>query len=116
MDLIERARYQQCLWWALLGTDFSHTASYAPAVTIACRWQYKSQRIEDASGVTRLSRVYLMPDRQLSVGDLVWGPGTAFPGSTTNPQAADTPALQIVKVETLNTIDGDDTFYEAWAV
>lgn len=116
MDLIANVRIQQCLWWQLLGTGFTQTATYATAATIACRWQFKSQQILDAGGVTRLSRVYLMPDRQLAVGDLVWGPGTAFPGNTADPQAADTPALQIIKVETINTIDGDDTFYQAWAV
>lgn len=60
---------QVCTYWQRTGVDGFNQPSFAAPVTIVCRWEDRSQRIQNDEGVDVMSKARVFLAQDIAVGD-----------------------------------------------
>ena len=65
-------RNQTAVWWKVLSKDLYGQSTYESPVEITCRWDDVQEEFIDPGGVRQTSKAKVFPDREVSVGDVLW--------------------------------------------
>lgn len=65
-------RNQIAVWWKVKGKDLYGQSSYESPVEIKCRWDDVMEEFVDTGGNRQMSKAKVFPDREISVGDVLW--------------------------------------------
>lgn len=119
MSIIKRARRQKCVLWSRLGvTDEEGHPLYSPPIQIPCRWERVHKEMLRPNQTAIVTNHYVMPDRMLKPGDVLWE-GTLADLLANNDPMPDNPmeidqAQEVMMVGGTPNLKATEYLYEAW--
>lgn len=68
MNFLTMGLKQTCTYWEPNGVDGYNKPSFAAPVTLKCRWEERTEKIQSDEGVEVLSRARIFLDQDVKVG------------------------------------------------